>query len=487
MTGGPASRLRLLAGPPAIRAAAWLLFVLAGSSAVTAYVFLPGAPRWPNGEIVMYEQMLSSGTLYDGSSSWGAAVEPALAEWNLYPKNVRFTVVRSATIPVQESDGRNSMFWNNSVFGRSFDDALAVTTRWSQGSTRTEGDVIFNTAYCFNSYRGTTWQNASCRSGWVYDVRRVALHEFGHVLGLGHPDQAGQNVSSIMHSSVSNLESVQPDDVSGVTALYGSRAVRADFDLSTVPDLIWQQDGTNIPALWYMGGADGSTFIRSGTLSGPVPGWRIGGVADLNGDAHPDLIWQQDGTNVPAVWYMGGADGSALLGAKALSGSLPSWRIVSVADLDGDGHPDLVWQQDGTNIPAVWYMGGADGSTLLRSGTLSGPVPGWRIGGVADLNGDGHADLVWQQDGTNIPAVWYMGGADGSSLLSAKALSGPLPSWRIVGVADSDGDGHPDLIWQQDGTNAPALWYMGGVDGSTFVRSKVLSGPAPGWRVAGPK
>jgi len=330
----------------------------------------------------MYEQMGSpGGALYDGSSSWDSTVEQALADWNRYPKNVRFTVVRNATIPIQEGDGRNSVFWNSSIFGRPFNDAVAVTESWSQGSTLIEGDVVFNTAYCFDSYRGALWRNASCKSGFVYDVRRVALHEFGHVLGLDHPDQAGQNVSSIMNSSVSNIDSIQADDVSGVVTLYGSHAGTADFDLNTVPDLIWQQDGTNVPALWYMGGADGSTLLRSSVLYGPLPGWRIVGVADLNVDGHPDLVWQQDGTNVPAVWYMGGADGGTLLSAKALSGPLAGWRIVGAADLNVDGHPDLVWQQDGTNVPALWYMGGADGSTFLTSKILSGPLAGWRIAG----------------------------------------------------------------------------------------------------------
>ena len=51
------------------------------------------------------------------------------------------------------------------------------------------------------------------------------------------------------------------------------------------------------------------------------------------------------------------------------------------ADMDRNGHPDLIWQQDGTNIPSIWYMGGADGSTIIAGKELSGSVPGWRIVG----------------------------------------------------------------------------------------------------------
>jgi len=33
----------------------------------------------------------------------------------------------------------------------------------------------------------------------------------------------------------------------------------------------------------------------------------------------------------------------------------------------------------------------------------------------------------------NVPVVWYISGADDSTILSGKTLSGPQPGWRIVG------------------------------------------------------
>jgi hypothetical protein len=269
----------------------------------------------------------------------------------------------------------------------------------------------------------------------------------------------------------------------------GARQPIGDFDWNGVPDLYWQEDGTNAPAAWYMGGADGSTILTSKVLRGPQPGWRIVGIADLDGDRHPDLIWQQDGTNMVNVWYMGGVDGNTVLNAKNLSGPQPGWRIVGTADLDNNGHPDLIWQEDGTNAPAAWYMGGADGSTVLSGKVLRGPQPGWRIVGTADLDNNGHPDLIWQQDDTNVVNVWYMAGADGNTILGAKTLFGQQifhPGLRIVAVADLDGDRHPDFIWQQDGTNMPVVYYMAGTDGSTVLSVKALGGPQPGWRIVGP-
>lgn len=53
--------------------------------------------------------------------------------------------------------------------------------------------------------------------------------------------------------------------------------------------------------------------------------------------------------------------------------------MVGAADFDGNGKPDLVWQNETTREATAWFMGGAQGSTLLGWANLCGSVPGWRI------------------------------------------------------------------------------------------------------------
>jgi hypothetical protein len=189
-----------------------LLLALLGSAG--AYVFIPQG-AWTVPQVAMQLQLgPSGGTLDDGATSWGQSAELALSRWNAAMGSMQFTVVRDSTATIGNGNGVNNVFWSSSIFGSPFGGStLAVTTQWIVGGSRAEADVIFNTAFPWNSYRGPL-------DPVVEDFHRVATHEFGHALGLGHPDDEGQIVSAIMNAVVSDLDVPQNDDLAGAAALY---------------------------------------------------------------------------------------------------------------------------------------------------------------------------------------------------------------------------------------------------------------------------
>lgn len=176
--------------------------------------------HWPDGtNIVMHLQLVRPPVpLQDGSPSWDASAADALSLWNQQLDKAHF--VQSGPSSQSGGDGVNSVFFSTSIYGDPFPSSvLAVTVYFSNGGgVFSETDVIFNDAFQWNSYRGP--QQGSGASA-VYDLHRVALHEFGHVLGLSHPDQSGQVVTAIMNSAVSDLDSLAQDDIDGAKWLYG--------------------------------------------------------------------------------------------------------------------------------------------------------------------------------------------------------------------------------------------------------------------------
>ena len=53
------------------------------------------------------------------------------------------------------------------------------------------------------------------------------LHELGHVLGLEHPDDAGQTVVAVMNSYLSDVDTLMQDDRDGAVFLYSQPPLTA--------------------------------------------------------------------------------------------------------------------------------------------------------------------------------------------------------------------------------------------------------------------
>ena len=128
--------------------------------------------------------------------------------------------------------------------------------------------------------------------------------------------------------------------------------------------------------MWFMDGID----LVSATLMNPIqPGseWKVVGTGDFNVDGVVDIAFQHDNGTL-AVWNMNGVDlTSATLVTPSDPGSL-DWRVVSVADRNQDGQPDLLFQNLADGTLAIWHM---DGVTLRSAQLLNPPSPGgtWKV------------------------------------------------------------------------------------------------------------
>jgi len=120
---------------------------------------------------------------------------------------------------------------------------------------------------------------------------------------------------------------------------------------------------------------------------------------------------------------------------------------VAVADVNGDGHPDLVVANGCLTSTNCTYsgvsvlLGNGDGTFQTAVTYTTGQSDATSIA-VGDFNGDGHPDIVVANDsGLSVLLVKGDGTFHSAVIYSS---GGSLPS--SVAIGDVNGDGHPDLV-----------------------------------------
>jgi hypothetical protein len=144
------------------------------------------------------------------------------------------------------------------------------------------------------------------------------------------------------------------------------------------------------------GNGDGS--FQAPVFPPNLQGFYPRGTADLNHDGKPDLI---------SDYFSGSSSGSfsqvALGNGDGTFTLLPSFPqyVVAIADLNGDGRPDAVYEVAGDIIQTGLMLGNGDGTFGSPSNVFASTGDGRALVAemVADMNGDGRADLVFVASG----------------------------------------------------------------------------------------
>jgi hypothetical protein len=273
---------------------------------------------------------------------------------------------------------------------------------------------------------------------------------------------------------------LRDDDAPGLPA----PSPRADFDRDGRTDLLWRRDGGGALAVWTMDGSHRTGGFVVESAGRPDPGWEVVGVGDFDGDADADIAWRNRNSGRLSLWTI--ENGAVVAGS--LRDGLPdlAWRVIASGDLDGDGGTDLAWWHEASGRLRAWLMNGWQVREERDFTPNAAAGPGWRPVALADLDGDGAPDLVWRNTTSDRLSVWYLDGTTriGGSVLAAETTPGS--DWLLIGGWDVDFDGVDELVFQQAATKRLLLWYVrdgarrcvaGFTPGAPADRSFSLVGP----------
>jgi Cysteine-rich secretory protein family/FG-GAP-like repeat len=253
--------------------------------------------------------------------------------------------------------------------------------------------------------------------------------------------------------------------------------VSGDFDGDGKSDILWR-NGTGLIEIWLMNGTSLTVTGSPGNVN-PTVGWNVEGVGDFDGDGKADIVWRNINTGQVYIWLM---NGTAIASSGSPGSATLDWAIQGVGDFNGDGKADILWQNSKTGQVYIWEM---DGTTIAGQGSpaTEAQSTGWVIQGVGDFNGDGDADILWQNSVTGQLDIWLMNGLTIASTGSPGTES-PASGWVVQGVGDFNGDKNADILWQNSSTGQLYVWLM---NGTSLVSSGTPGSEAQGtgWTIAG--
>ncbi|MCS7056844.1 MAG: VCBS repeat-containing protein, partial [Thermoflexales bacterium] len=253
----------------------------------------------------------------------------------------------------------------------------------------------------------------------------------------------------------------------------GGNLYSSDLNADGISELIFANAWNGAHAFnggwiyWGQGTSNAPSWTAAARTDLPTGGAHGAAVADLNGDGHAEVIFANyfDGSTVNLSSYVYWGQPGGTYGVQYSAGhrtELPTMGAhgIAIADLNSDGRAEVILtnhqNSSSHNVSSYIYWGQPDGSSGVQySAGHRTELPTVGVAGVAiaDLNGDGRAEVVFAnyRDGSNYNVNSYVywaqpGGLYGVQYSTAHRTDLPAMGAQGVAVADLNGDGRPEVI-----------------------------------------
>lgn len=246
-------------------------------------------------------------------------------------------------------------------------------------------------------------------------------------------------------------------------------------------DLLYGRADSFFTVRWYGRLSSGVSFQPYTTWSSNAgDAGDIFLTGDVNGDNREDLVYGRILDSNTVKWYVRLSTGTGFLAASVWSTGGDPGDIFRLADVTGDNRDDLIYGRALSSTIVRWYVRPSTGSSFGNYSTWS-----WDAGNegdiflIGDVDKDGDADLVYGRALSATQMKWYVRRSSGTAF-------GGYETWRndagqfgdLFYLADVGGDGDADLVYGRILSNWQVRWYVRGSTGSGFGPANVWSNSA---------
>jgi hypothetical protein len=276
-----------------------------------------------------------------------------------------------------------------------------------------------------------------------------------------------QGTAVLLNTTATNASTPSFAAWQGFATLSNSSWVTtADINSDGKPDLVVADDGAGDVSVLLnttAAGAGTPSFAPQQFFAAGPAGTEktlVVATADINGDSKPDMITADFAIGKISVFinttpalattptFAAHVD---FLSGSGTANTKP--RFVTIADINGDGKPDVIVANGGDNTISVFLNITATNAATPNFAGQQIFATGSNPTGVAadDLNGDGKPDLIVANEMDN--TIWArfnttLNGAGTVNLSAPASVPSGFNAQSVYGIttADIDGDGKPDVI-----------------------------------------